>query len=272
MAHSCGRRPAGTPQRSTVRLISGRRHLRTTRPATKHKKFGSFDNRCRTSRELEVISLTHPQPPERDLLLGWSSDQWRSWKTNWWNGTRWTSNASTSNRWGKVLVRFLAGPMPLGDSTLVSAGISRSLPVFEGSTQNFLMWEKAVLRWKGSTDHPVEKLGNKVVSSLDWTVRSLVTRRSGIDFEGLGCSGWLDPGGRIQASLAEGTVQCGERQRRVIPTVHNEEVGANRGSFDSCSRQHANDHLVYGIEGRGTADEAVRTEPQHALALQHGAR
>ena len=80
------------------------------------------------------------------------------------------------------------------------------------------------------------------MSSLDWTVQafcgredllgaSSATRRSGIDFEGFGCQGWLDPGGRIQASPAEGTVQCGERQR-VIATVHNEGVGANRGSLN----------------------------------------
>ena len=52
----------------------------------------------------------------------------------------------------------------------------------------------------------------------------------------------MDPGGRIQASPAEGTLQRGERQRRVIATVHNKQVGANRGSLDS-SRHHANDHL-----------------------------
>ena len=78
--------------------------------------------------------------------------------------------------------------------------------------------------------------------------------------------------GWIQEDESKLLLRNGERQRRVIPTVHNEEVGANRSSLDSCSRHHANDHLEYSIEGSGTADKAVRTEPQHAPERQHGAR
>ena len=39
------------------------------------------------------------------------------------------------------------------------------------------MWRKAVLRWKMTTDHPVEKLGTKVMNSLDWTVQAFVDAR-----------------------------------------------------------------------------------------------
>ena len=39
------------------------------------------------------------------------------------------------------------------------------------------MWRQAVLRWKETTDRPVEKLGNKVMSSLDWTVQAFVDAR-----------------------------------------------------------------------------------------------
>ena len=54
------------------------------------------------------------------------------------------------------------------------------------------MWRRAVLRWKRTTHHPVEKLGNKVMSSLDWTVQVLVDGRISAvalmlpDGEGLG--------------------------------------------------------------------------------------
>ena len=47
---------------------------------------------------------------------------------------------------------------------------------FLGSA-NYLMWRKAVLRWKMTTDHPVEKLGTKVMNSLDWTVQAFVDGR-----------------------------------------------------------------------------------------------
>ena len=67
---------------------------------------------------------------------------------------------------------------------------------FPGFTADFLMWRKAVL--KMTTDHPVEKLGTKVMNSLDWTVQAFVdgrnlhgspsaARRCGVDFEGLVC-------------------------------------------------------------------------------------
>ena len=76
-------------------------------------------------------------------------------------------------------------------------GFSQSLPRFQGSLL------------KRTTDHPVEKLGNKFMSSLYRTVQASVDARISTDallqpdslesfFEGFGCKGWLDPGGRIQ--------------------------------------------------------------------------
>ena len=50
-------------------------------------------------------------------------------------------------------------------------------PSFPMFTANYLMRRKAVLRWKRNTDYPVEKLGNKVMSSLDWTVQVFVDAR-----------------------------------------------------------------------------------------------
>ena len=104
-----------------------------------------------------------------------------------------------------------------------------------------------------TTDHPVEKLGTKVMNSLDWTVQAFVdaristealtsaTRCCGVNFEGLGCQGRLDPGGRVQTPPAKGTVQRGKRQGRVSATTHDKKDGADRGGLRSRSGYHAND-------------------------------
>ena len=39
------------------------------------------------------------------------------------------------------------------------------------------------------------------------------TRRCGVNLEGCGCHGWLNPGGRVQTPLAKGTVQRGKEVR-----------------------------------------------------------
>ena len=67
--------------------------------ATKHKKFGNFVSRCRTFREYLRLSASRTNSFGSDVLPGWSSDQWRSWKINWWDGAGWTSSASTGNWW-----------------------------------------------------------------------------------------------------------------------------------------------------------------------------
>ena len=115
--------------------------------------------------------------------------------------------------------------------------------MFLGFSTNCLMWEKAVLRWKMTTDHPVQKFGTKVINSLDWTVQAFVdakistdpatTRRRGVNFEGFGRQGLLDPGRRVQILLRKSTVQRGKRQGRVSATIHDKKVGADRGGFSS---------------------------------------
>ena len=149
-------------------------------------------------------------------------------------------------------------------------------PSFLGFTANYLMWRNAVLRWKrthGSSGGEAVPQGHEH-SGLDGTGlcgREALHRspsaaqRCGVDFEGLGRQGRLDPGRRIQASLAKGTLQRGERQGRVPAAVHNKEVGADRGSLCGSSRRHANGHLVHNLEGRRAAVKAVRTEPQYTL-------
>ena len=68
-------------------------------------------------------------------------------------------------------------------------------------------------------------------------------RCCGVNLEGLGCQGWLDPGGRVQTPPAKGTIQRGKRQGRVSATIHDKKVGADRGSLRSRSGYHANNHL-----------------------------
>ena len=98
------------------------------------------------------------------------------------------------------------------------------------------------------------------------------TRCCGVNLEGLGCQGRLDPGGRVQTPLAKGTVQRGKRQGRVSATTHDKKVGADRGGLRSRSGHHADDHLEHSAEGRREVDKTVRTEPQHTFEWQHGAR
>ena len=77
------------------------------------------------------------------------------------------------------------------------------------------MWRKAVLRWKMTTDRPVEKLGTKVAGIRGWKNlhgSTSTTRRCGVNFEGFGRQGRLDPGRRVQTPPAKGNVQRGKRR------------------------------------------------------------
>ena len=73
------------------------------------------------------------------------------------------------------------------------------------------------------------------------------TRRCGVNLEGFGCQGRLDPGGRVQTPLAKGTVQRRKRQGRVSATIHDKKAGADRGSLRSRSGYHANNHLGHWL-------------------------
>ena len=87
---------------------------------------------------------------------------------------RWAAGGTMRNcgTLGKI---WIAGPLPLVIPSR-KWDISEP-PTFPGFSANYLMWRKAVLRWKMTTDHPVEKLGTKVMNSLDWTVQAFVDAR-----------------------------------------------------------------------------------------------
>ena len=120
---------------------------------------------------LETLSHTQQQ---------WYPQHWKSWQDGWWHDQRWTQAPAVGNWWDDAklwdswqdLDRWAA---PSGYSSR-KWDISEP-PTFPGFSANYLMWRKAVLRWKMTTDHPVEKLGTKVMNSLDWTVQAFVDAR-----------------------------------------------------------------------------------------------
>ena len=130
---------------------------------------------------LETFSLTQRQISERETRADWHSQHWKSWQDGWWHDQRWTQAPAVGSWWDDVklswdswqdLDRWAA---PSGYSSR-KWDISEP-PTFPGFSANYLMWRKAVLRWKMTTDHPVEKLGTKVMNSLDWTVQAFVDAR-----------------------------------------------------------------------------------------------
>ena len=249
-----------------VRLCSRRRHLRTARrPRPSTRNSGASTAGAGPYESTRSCQLLCAQPRERDVLPGWSSDQWRSWKTNWWDDAK-----SSRDPWQDPFY-WATSKMGYHGASQFSWVHCELINVEEGC---FAM-DKNHRPHGGKIGQQGDALSGLDGVSLcgqDLLGSSFAGRRCGIDFEGFGCQGWLDAGGRIQVSLAGGTLQCGKRLRRVFATVHNKEVGAYRGSVGSSSRDVANDHLGYSIEGRGTVDKAVGAESQHAPKRQHGAR
>ena len=198
---------------------------------------------------LETFSLTQRQISEHETRADWYSQYWKSWQDGWWHDQRWTQTPAVGSWWDDAKLS-LNSWQDLDRWAAPSGYPSRKWdisepPTFPGFSANYLMWRKAVLRWKMTTDHPVEKLGTKVMNSLDWDLHgsTSATRCCGVNLEGFGCQGRLDPGGRVQTPPAKGTVQRGKRQGRVSAEIHDKKVGADRGSLRNRSGYHANNHL-----------------------------
>ena len=94
------------------------------------------------------------------------------------------------------------------------------------------------------------------------------TRCCGVNLEGSGCQGRLDPGGRVQISPAKGTVQRGKRQGRVSPTIHNKKVGADRGSFHRRFGHHAIESQPCEEETDEPNDQSDEEEEEFCLRLE----
>ena len=130
---------------------------------------------------LEACSLTQRQLSEHETRADWYSQHWKSWQDGWWHDQRWTQTPVVGSWWDDAKLSWNSW-QDLDRWTAPSGypsqkwDISES-PTFPGFSANYLMWRKAVLRWKMTTDHPVEKLGTKVMNSLDWTVQAFVDAR-----------------------------------------------------------------------------------------------
>ena len=129
---------------------------------------------------LETSSLTQRQISEHETRADWYSQHWKSWQDGWWHDQRWTQVSAASSWWDDAkLWDSWQDLYRWADPSVCTSrkwDISEP-PAFPGFTANCLMWRKAVLRWKMTTDHPVEKLGVKVMNSLDWTVQAFVDAR-----------------------------------------------------------------------------------------------
>ena len=130
---------------------------------------------------LEAFSLTQRQISEYETRADWYSQHWKSWQDGWWHDQRWTQTPVVGSWWDTAKSSWNSW-QDLDRWTAPSGYPSRKWdisepPTFPGFSANYLMWRKAVLRWKMTTDHLVEKLGTKVMNSLDWTVQAFVDAR-----------------------------------------------------------------------------------------------
>ena len=129
---------------------------------------------------LESLSSTQRQGSERETRADWYPQQWESWQDGWWHDQKWTQVSAASSWWDDAkLWDSWQDLYRWGDPSVCTSRKweNSEPPAFPGFTANYLMWRKAVLRWKMTTDHPVEKLGIKVMNSLDWTVQAFVDAR-----------------------------------------------------------------------------------------------
>ena len=130
---------------------------------------------------LEAISLTQRQLSQHEARSDWFSQHWKSWQDGWWHDQKWTKTPVVGSWWDDAKSSWNSWQ----DLDCWAAPFSypsrkwdiSEPPTFPGFSANYLMWRKAVLRWKMTTDHPVEKLGTKVMNSWDWTVQAFVDAR-----------------------------------------------------------------------------------------------
>ena len=130
--------------------------------ATAIKRCESSDNKYRTSPVLKAFSLTQRQISEHETRADWYSQQWKRWQDGWWHDQRWNQTPVVGSWWDDAKLSWNSWQDL--DRWTPSGYPSRKWdisepPTFPGFSANCLMWRKAVLRWKMTTDHPVEKLG-----------------------------------------------------------------------------------------------------------------
>ena len=124
---------------------------------------------------LETFTLTQRQISQHETRADWYSQHWKIWPDGWWHDQRWTRTHVVGSWWDDAKLSWNSWQGL--DRWAVLLVIPLEPPTFPGFSANYMMWRKAVLRWKMTTDHPVEKLGTKVMNSLDWTVQAFVDAR-----------------------------------------------------------------------------------------------
>ena len=113
---------------------------------------------------------------------------------------------------GKI---WIAGLLPL--VTPLESVTFQKLPRFPGFTANYLTWRKGrseVEDDHGSPSGETVSQGHELFGLDGASIRGCkdlhgstsATRCCGVNFEGFGCQGRLDPGGRVQTPPAKGTV------------------------------------------------------------------
>ena len=104
---------------------------------------------------LEAMSLTQRQLSEREARSDCFSRHWKSWQDGWWHDEKWTETPAVGSWWDsaksswkswQALDRW-AGPFTYPSRKW---DVSEP-PTFLGFSANYLMWRKAVLRWKMTT-------------------------------------------------------------------------------------------------------------------------
>ena len=168
---------------------------------------------------LESLSSTQRQGSERETRADWYPQQWESWQDGWWHDQKWTQVSAASSWWDDAkLWDSWQDLYRWADPSVCTSrkwDISEP-PAFLGFTRKLSDVEEGCSEVEDDHRSPCGEVGYQghelfgldgagIRGCKDFRGSTSATRRCGINPEGFGCQGWLDPGGRVQTSLAKGT-------------------------------------------------------------------
>ena len=200
---------------------------------------------------LETLSLTQRQGSERETRADWYPQRWKSWQDGRWHDQKWTQASAASSWWDDAklwdswqdLYRrsfwLFLSKVGYFRTSRVSWVLCKLSDVEEGCSE-VEDDHGSPCGEAGYQGHELFGLdGASIRGCKDLRGSISATRRCGLNLEGFGCQGRLDPGGRVQTSLVTGTVQRGKRQGRVSETIHVKKVGADRGTWGTVLKEGA---------------------------------
>ena len=216
------------------------------------KRYENSDSKCGTSPGYWRLSASDSFPNAK-FTLGGPRTSRRVGKTV--GGTtksgprapQWATGGTTQNHRGipdriritgllRLLFRLENGMSP----NLPAFRVHRELLDVEKGCSEMEDDHRPSRREAGYQDHELSGLDGAGIRGWENLHGSpSAARRCGVNFEGLGCQGRLDPRKRVQTPSAKGTLQRGKRQGRVSATVHGKKVSADRSGL---SGHHADDH------------------------------